>query len=137
MKDENSGKSLINRLGIKDGFRVIILNPPNSYVDILRMLPRRVNLEKELSGHLDFIQFFTQKREELELKFPLLKKALAASGVLWVSWPKHSSGIKTDLNESIIRDIGLSNGLVDVKILAVDEIWSALKFVYRLKDRKR
>jgi hypothetical protein len=137
MKSENSEKSLIDRLGIKDGFRVIILNPPNSYADILRLLPRCVNLEKELSGHLDFIQFFTQKREELEVKFPLLKQALALSGVLWISWPKHSSGIKTDLNEGVIRDIGLSNGLVDVKILAVDEIWSALKFVYRLKGRKR
>jgi hypothetical protein len=125
------------RLGIKEGFKVIVLNPPDNYTDVLGSLPQRVTVVKKLGGPSDLIHFFTKKREELELKFPLLKQALAPSGVLWVSWPKHSSGIKTDLNEGVIRDIGLSNGLVEVKILAIDEIWSALKFVYRLKDRKR
>ena len=71
----------------------------------------------------------------LEAEFPKLKAALTSDGMLWISWPKKSSKVATDLKEDIIREIGLTNGLVDVKVAAVDEVWSGLKFVYRLKDR--
>jgi hypothetical protein len=67
--------------------------------------------------------------------FPKLKKSLDLAGTLWISWPKGASKVKTDLNENVVREIGLSNGLVDVKVCAVDEVWSGLKFMYRLKDR--
>jgi hypothetical protein len=71
----------------------------------------------------------------LNEQFPRLKEALSPSGMLWVSWPKASSGVPTDLSENVVREIGLANGLVDVKVCAVDEVWSGLKFVYRIKDR--
>lgn len=85
---------------------------------------------------LDFIHFLSKKREELETRFPSLKKALSQGGMLWISWPKVSSKVETDLKEDVVREIGLNNQLVDVKICARDETWSGLKFVYRLKDRK-
>lgn len=78
-----------------------------------------------------------KEKKELESEFPRLKAHLAMDGILWTSWPKGASKVKTDLTETIVRQIGLAKGLVDVKICAVDEVWSGLKFVYRLKDRKR
>lgn len=131
-----SKKSLVEKLGIKEGLRVAILNSPTNYNYTLGELPENVAVIKNLGERLDFIQFFTKESKELQSKFPTLKRALSQKGVLWISWPKGSSKVKTDLNENIVREIGLGNGLVDVKIAAVDEIWSGLKFVYRLKDRK-
>jgi hypothetical protein len=89
-----------------------------------------------MKGPLDFIQFFSSRRSHLDEQFPKLKASLSPSGMLWVSWPKGSSGVPTDLTENVVRDIGLTNGLVDVKVCAVDETWSGLKFVFRLKDRR-
>jgi len=83
----------------------------------------------------DFIQVFVRGKQELESIFPLAARMLTPNGSLWVSWPKGKSKIPTDLNENIVREVGLSLGLVDVKVVAVDEDWSGLKFVYRLKDR--
>jgi hypothetical protein len=91
----------------------------------------------ELKGQLDFIHLFTTEKSDLKRTFPSLRKALAQNGVLWISWPKGASKVQTDVNENIVRDIGLENNLVDVKVCAVDEIWSGLKFVFRLKDRKK
>lgn len=85
---------------------------------------------------MDFIHFFTRSRLQLESEFPKLKGMLSRSGMLWISWPKSSSGLETDLSENIVRRAGLDSGLVDVKIVAVDETWSGLKFVFRLKDRE-
>jgi len=131
-----SKKSLVEKLGIKEGFRVIILNSPANYNHTLGKLPENVNVMKALGEQLDFIQFFTKESKELQDEFPNLKRALSQNGILWISWPKGSSKVKTDLNENIVREVGLRYGLVDVKIAAVDEIWSGLKFVYRLRDRK-
>jgi len=86
-------------------------------------------------GSTDFIHFFATRRRQLEQKFAALKKALAKDGMLWISWPKGSSGVATDLNENVVREIGLARGLVDVKVCAIDSVWSGLKFVYRLRDR--
>jgi hypothetical protein len=94
-----------------------------------------VFLSETLKGPLDFIQFFTKKKEELEKEFPILNQELSRNGMLWVSWPKVSSGVKTDLNETVVREIGLENGLVDVKVVAVDKTWSGLKFVCRLRNK--
>ena len=131
-----SKKSLVEKLGIKEGLKVAILNSPANYNDTLGKLPKNVTVMKTIGERLDFIQFFTKESKELQSKFPNLKRALSQNGILWISWPKSSSKVKTDLNENIVREIGLGNGLVDVKIAAVDEVWSGLKFVYRLKDRK-
>ncbi|MBI4546574.1 MAG: DUF3052 domain-containing protein [Ignavibacteriae bacterium] len=131
-----SKKSLVEKLGIKEGSTIIIVNPPLGYDKTLGRLPQNVTRVKQLKSPLDFIHFFTKEKKKLEDLFPKLKKALASNGMLWVSWPKGSSRIPTDLNENVVRAIGLRNGLVDVKVCAIDERWSGLKFVYRAEDRK-
>jgi hypothetical protein len=126
---------LVKKLGLKPGFRLILLNAPQNYRQTLGDLPENVIVADTLAGPLDFIHFFTTSREALAAEFPRLKQALAPTGMLWISWPKRSAKVETDLTEDIIRAIGLENGLVDVKVAAVNEVWSGLKFVYRLKDR--
>ncbi|HEX7962023.1 MAG TPA: DUF3052 domain-containing protein, partial [Terriglobales bacterium] len=85
---------------------------------------------------LDFIHYFTVSKTELQQRLPKFKQQLDYAGCVWISWPKKSSGVPTDLTENVVRDLALACGLVDVKVCAVDEIWSGLKLVYRLKDRK-
>jgi hypothetical protein len=130
-----SKKPLAEKLGIKEGTRIIIINPPRDYLSTLE-IPGKVALVNQLKGPLDFIQFFTRSRKELEAQFPDLKRELLKGGMLWISWPKGSSRVETDLSERVVREIGLKNGLVDIKVCAVDEVWSGLKFVYRREDRK-
>ena len=130
-----SGKPLIVKLGLKPGFTVFILNQPENYFEILGELPEGISVKKKSSAEIDFIHFFTKDQKEYTAKLLSLKKNLAKNGMLWISWPKKTSSITTDLNENIIRDIALENGLVDVKVCAVDDNWSGLKLVYRLKDR--
>lgn len=126
---------LLKKLGIKPGSRLIILNAPENYAQTLGELPENVTVAAALSGPLDFIHFFATRRDALAAEFPRLKQALDPAGMLWISWPKRAAKVETDLTEDIIRAIGLDNGLVDVKVAAVDEVWSGLKFVFRLKDR--
>ena len=130
-----SKRSLVDKLGIKEGLRVAILGAPADFPKTLGELPPQVKLGGNLHGEKDFVQFFTKSEVELERKFPALKSCLAKNGMLWISWPKRASAVATDLDENVVRKIGLSNGLVDVKVCAVDQTWSALKFVYRAKDR--
>jgi hypothetical protein len=131
-----SGKPLAQKLGIKGGHKMAVINAPENYEQILGALPENVVTIQSLDGPLDLVHFFTTERRELEDRFPALKQSIAKNGMLWISWPKGASGVKTDLNENIIREIGLKNGLVDVKVAAVDETWSGLKFVFRTEDRK-
>ncbi len=135
--DGYSKKSLIEKLGIKENYRLLIIDSPKNYFYTLGKLPDSVKVDEKIKGSYDFIQFFIKDKKELAKKFPVLKKALVANGSLWISWPKGPSGIIVDINENIVREIGLKNGLVDIKIVAVDNIWSGLKFVLRLKDRKQ
>jgi len=130
-----SRKTLVEKLGIKESFKIIVLNMPENYNQILGKLPKNIVVMKTLKGPSDFIHFFTESGRELESKFPGLKQELSQNGILWISWPKRSSKVETDLNENVVREIGLKNGLVDVKVSDIDEIWSGLKFVHRLKDR--
>ena len=130
-----SGKPLIQKLGIKDGSTIAILNAPRGYDGTLGNLPREVKRKTAAVGPLDFIHFFTAEKRELERRFRALERALAPAGLLWISWPKQASGVATDLTEDVIRAIGLAHGLVDVKVAAVDEVWSGLKFVRRVRDR--
>jgi hypothetical protein len=132
-----SKRSLVDKLGIKPGDRVYFGNAPNGYSSLLGPLPAETRVVKSLASPCDFIQFFTKEKAKLETSFPVLKKALTADGTLWISWPKGASKVPTDLNENIARDIGLRNGLVDVKVCAIDDVWSGLKFVFRLKDRPK
>jgi hypothetical protein len=130
-----SKKPLVQKLGIREGYEVAFLNQPSDYPDTLGTLPKDVAVFTKLKRELDFIQIFAKEKVILEKKLPGLKASLKLSGMLWVSWPKASSGVNTNLTEGHVREIGLKSGLVDVKICAIDETWSGLKFVRRLKDR--
>jgi hypothetical protein len=130
-----SGKPLVEKLGIERGSTIAILGAPRGYDRTLGPLPRPLRRKRSLSGSLDLIQFFTRHRVELERRFARLVNALRPAGALWISWPKKAAGVPTDLTEDVIRGIGLDHDLVDVKVAAIDEVWSGLKFVRRLKDR--
>lgn len=130
-----SPRSLVDKLGIKPGTRIAILNAPQGYRGTLGKLPPGVRIAAGTRGPLPFIQFFTTTRKALEGKFGGLVRALAPDGALWVSWPKRASGVATDVTEDVVRAVALAGGLVDVKVCAVDEVWSGLKLVRRLKNR--
>jgi hypothetical protein len=131
-----SGKSLVDKLGIKPGMLLAIIGAPSGYRSTLGTLPRGVSVLSAPRGTLPFIHFFTTKRALLQRRFPALKRVLAQDGALWVSWPKKSAGVATDLTEDVVRQVALAGGLVDVKVCAVDDVWSGLKLVRRLKDRR-
>lgn len=130
-----SGTPLAKKLGFKEGFRAGLVNPPKGFEKELGSLPDGVEICEVLRKPLDLIVLFVDSQQILKKEFPKHAQKLASNGMLWISWPKKASGITTNLSENIIRDIGLAAGLVDVKVCAVNDIWSGLKFVYRLKDR--
>jgi hypothetical protein len=130
-----SGTPLPKKLGIKPGFRVRLRNAPAEVRGELRESLSQCE-ENERGDLLDFSMVFTASQKELKKEFAALAKLLEPAGMLWVSWPKKTSGVATDLNENIVREVGLAAGLVDVKVCAVTDVWSGLKFVRRLKDRK-
>jgi len=123
------------KLGIKPGMKVRFLNAPPPYAKLLGNLPEGVSVARTTRGPLDFIHFFTTSIAELNRELPALKEHLAKDGMLWVSWPKKTSAMAAGFGENEVRDEGLAAGLVDVKVCAVDDDWSGLKFVYRTKDR--
>ena len=127
-----SQKTLRDKLGIKNGIALAIIDAPQNYAELIELSAFDTELDLE---EYDFLHFFTQRAIGLGHAFPVLSKRLKQDGMLWISWPKGSSGVETDLNENIVREIGLANGLVDVKVAAIDDVWSGLKFVYRLQDR--
>jgi hypothetical protein len=127
---------LAKKLGIKPAARILVKQEPKSCWDWISPLPEEAKVVKQARGeNLDFIHVFVLSIQDFESQFIAMKKVLNKGGMLWISWPKKSSKIATDLDENKIRDFGITNGLVDVKVCAVDEIWSGLKFVYRVKDR--
>ncbi len=130
-----SQRSLPEKLGIHPGTRVIALRAPDTYAAALGELPEGATLQGRLSSRTHFIHCFARRRAELEQGFPRWARALTDDGTLWVSWPKRASGVETDLTENIVREVGLTHGLVDVKVCAIDEIWSGLKFVRRVANR--
>jgi len=131
-----SKRTLAEKLGIKQNAQITILDAPANYKNTLGALPAGVTVKRQLDEASDWIQYFTSSQNSLRNHFPELKGRLSSGGMLWISWPKGSSGLPTDLNENIVRKIGLENGLVDVKVCAIDDQWSGLKFVYRITDRK-
>jgi len=128
-----SGTPLVDKLGIKAGSRTHFVAPPANLPALLGALPE--GAREAPRGEIDFAMLFVKTVSELRKRFAPLRDRLVANGSLWVSWPKKTSGVATDLTEDVIRGIGLAEGLVDVKVCAVDETWSGLKFVRRLKDR--
>ncbi len=130
-----SGTPLPKKLGIKAGFRVYLLDAPSEVIAELGAALADCAGVKDGKAPLDFAMVFTKSKAELAKKFKRVSRQLAPAGMLWVSWPKKSSGVATDLTENIVRGIGLAAGLVDIKVCAVTEVWSGLKFVRRVKDR--
>ncbi|MEQ9591457.1 MAG: DUF3052 domain-containing protein [Cyclobacteriaceae bacterium] len=127
---------LIRKLGIKSGYSILVKYEPTDYWDWISPLPEEVQVKSRAGKQtLDFVHLFVKEASVFEREFLKLKAALRPAGMLWVSWPKKSSIVESNLDEGIIRKFGLKNGLVDVKVCAVDEVWSGLKFMYRLKDR--
>jgi len=132
-----SGTPLPKKLGIKPGFRVALPGLPSDVTAELKDALAGCSTAKEGKGPLDFAMIFARSAAELRREFTALARKLAPAGMLWVSWPKKTSGVETDLSENVVREIGLKAGLVDVKVCAVSGIWSGLKFVIRVKDRTR
>ena len=133
-----SGKPLAEKLGIKPGMRVTVLNAPRGYRALLGKLPAGARIAAARTTAQEpraLVHWFVSERRTLEGKFAALARDLAPAGMLWVSWPKRGATVATDLTENLVREVGLATGLVDVKVCAVDETWSGLKFVRRLKDR--
>jgi hypothetical protein len=127
---------LAQKLGIKAGTTVVTLHPPAGYQKSLAPLPPGVSFAETAARGSIFVHLFVSERQTLEKELKRLRKILADDGILWVSWPKKSSGVATDIREDAIRDICLPLGFVDVKVCAVDETWSGLKLMIRRENRK-
>ena len=132
-----SGTPLVKKLGIKPGHRLALVNAPDDFDHTLGRLPFDVTVIRQLRSPCDVLVFFTKNHAALQKQFLRLMQNLQPSGGLWIAWPKKASGVATDVTENVIRELALANGLVDNKVCAIDEIWSGLRLVYRLKDRPR
>jgi hypothetical protein len=132
-----SGTPLVRKLGIKPDARLGLVNAPDGFDTTLGELPEGVTIRRRARGPMDVIVAFYVRRDELERRLDALRGALDPSGGLWIAWPKRASGVATDLGENIVRELGIAAGLVDNKVCAIDEVWSGLRFVYRLRDRPR
>jgi Protein of unknown function (DUF3052) len=130
-----SGTPLVRKLGIKPQARLGLISAPEGFLVLLGELPEDVSVRSRARGPLDVIVAFFLDRSELVRRLPALKAALDQAGGLWIAWPKRASGVTTDVTESVVRELGLAAGLVDNKICAIDETWSGLRLVYRLRDR--
>jgi hypothetical protein len=130
-----SQRPLIEKLGLQAEARAIILRAPQGYTELMPELTQRAQVATRLMGLFDFIQYFATSTEQLEAVLPNLKRHLQSDGMLWVSWAKRTSPLHTGLSEIEVRALGLKAGLVDVKVAALTDDWSGLKFVYRLSDR--
>lgn len=126
---------LNRKLGLKPGFRIAVVNPPDRYWDLVHPLPEGVAVAGPRAKRLDFVHVFVERRAELRKALPKLVARIKAEAMIWVSWPKRTSGVHTDVTEDVIREIALPLGLVDVKVCAVDETWSGLKLVIRVENR--
>ena len=129
-----SGTPLIKKLDLKPNYRLKVIGEPDNYWELIGEVPTSILSQAENEERLDFVHLFVRQSNELETLLNL-KKMIKQNGAIWVSWPKRSSKVHTDLNENIIRDFALGIGLVDVKVCAIDSIWSGLKLVIPLKLR--
>jgi hypothetical protein len=131
-----SGTPLPKKLGIKPGHRVLLLSAPEHFEsDTLGELPAGVKVGRRLGGSADVIVSFHTERADLARRMPQLRAAMEPAAGLWIAWPKRASKVPTDLTENVVRDLALENVLVDNKVAALDERWSGLRLVIRLRDR--
>jgi len=132
-----SGTPLPKKLGISPGLRVVTINAPAHYQRLLGELPADASFTTQLRPDARFIHLFTKGRDVLVRELKRCRSKIADDGSIWVSWPKKSSGVETDITEDTIRAVALPLGLVDTKVCAVDEIWSGLKLMVRRENRSR
>jgi hypothetical protein len=130
-----SGTTLAKKLGIKKGYSIRLVNQPAYYFDLFTDLPENLNILSDKKTRKDLVHYFTKEIGLLQKEIATLRNEIFPNGTIWISWPKKTAKVKTNVTEDIIRKLALSNGLVDVKVCAVDEIWSGLKLVIPLKDR--
>jgi hypothetical protein len=130
-----SGTPLPKKLGIKAGARVGLLGAPEDFDATLGELPPGAEVRRQARAPLDVIVAFFTRRSDLERRLPALQRAMTPSAGLWIAWPKRASGVASDLDENVVRELGLAAGLVDNKVCAIDQVWSGLRLVYRLRDR--
>ena len=131
-----SGTPLANKLGIKPGDAIVAIGAPPNYAALLAPLPDRVTFKSEATRGTMFLHLFVSKRAVLEKELNRLRRLIADTGILWISWPKKTSGVVSDVTENAIRDVALPLGFVDVKVCAVDETWSGLKLMIRRENRR-
>lgn len=134
MAEGYSGTPLVKKLGYREGFRVALLDVPADYDALVAPLPPIVTARVD-DGDLDLVHGFFTSADALEAALPRLVRAIRKTGMIWVSWPKRSSGVSTDLTEDVVRALALAHGVVDVKVCAVDATWSGLKLMIRTRDR--
>ena len=130
------GTPLPQKLGIKPGLTAVTINPPTNYRRLLGITPEGVTFSDRLNPGSSFVHVFIKKRSELEEKLTIVRKKIADTRTVWVSWPKRSSGVPTDVIEDVVRAVALPLGFVDIKVCAVDETWSRLKLMVRRENRK-
>jgi Protein of unknown function (DUF3052) len=131
-----SGTPLVRKLGIKPDARLGLIGAPEGFDATLGELPPGVCVRRRLVGQpFDVIVAFYRGRAELERRLAALARALDPAGGLWIAWPKRAAGVPTDVTENVVRELGLAAGLVDNKVCAIDQTWSGLRLVYRLRDR--
>jgi hypothetical protein len=131
-----SGTPLARKLGIKSGMTVHLINAPAYYAALVDPLPEGVVISPRAAKELDLVHVFTKSRSELFELLTTYQKKVKQNGAIWVSWPKKASGIASEVNEDTVREVALPLGLVDIKVCAVDQVWSGLKLVIRKENRK-
>lgn len=131
-----SGTPLVEKLGIKPGTILVTIDAPDHYRKLLGKIPSGVNFATRPTGNSKFVHFFVRERRILEKNLRSLRPKIPDDAVVWVSWPKKSSGVATDVTEDVIRTVALPLGFVDIKVCAVDETWSGLKLMIRRENRK-
>jgi hypothetical protein len=132
-----SGTPLAKKLGIKEGFKIRLVNQPDYYFNLFTDMPENIANLNDKKSRKNLIHYFTKQAKDLGRDILSLKNEIEPNGIIWISWPKKSSKIVTDITEDTIRKLALGNGLVDIKVCAVDEIWSGLKLVIPVKERTK
>lgn len=131
-----SGKPAWQKLGLKPGCRFAVVDGPDDYELTIGGLPPDVRRVDGAKGDLDVVHVFATERARLARLLPALRERIAPAGAIWVSWPKKSAKIPGDLTENVVRELAIAANLVDVKVCAISEVWSGLKLVIRVKDRR-
>lgn len=131
-----SGKPTYQKLGVKPDSTVATVDAPENYADLIEIDPAGLNLVAADQDDIDLIHIFVKERAVLEAQLPRLKARIKQNGMIWISWPKKASKVPTDVTEDVVREVALPMDLVDVKVAAIDAVWSGLKVVIRKEKRE-